>query len=103
MTLVALLFLVPLLYSVVRYIIEVGNSPERYKAIASFGFAFGWMALGVGLIVPAAQNMQMAAARLQTQNNLRMIAFAMEEYEDRHHELPRVTGGDRGGPPVGLS
>jgi Protein of unknown function (DUF1559) len=103
MTLLALLFLVSLVYLVLRYIIEVGNSPERYKAVASFGFAFGWLTLGVGLLVPASQNLMMQAKRLQSQNNLKRIAYAIEEYEDRHKELPRAGGTDQRGQPVGLS
>jgi hypothetical protein len=103
MTLVALLFLVPWLYCILRYVIEVGNSPERYKTIASFGLAFAWMGFGVGLIVPASQKLMMQTARIQTQNNLRRIAGAMDEYEERYRELPRVGGPDQRGRPVALS
>jgi hypothetical protein len=102
-TVAAMLFLVPWLYCIVRYAIEVGNSAERYKAIATFGLAFAWLGLGGWWVWDATQRLMMSVARLETQNNLKSIAVAMAYYEERNKELPRVGGTGQDGKPVGLS
>jgi hypothetical protein len=98
--LVSLLFVIPWLYYLLRYVIEVGNSPERYKTIASFGFAFLCVLIPVGILMPAAQKAHETAERMAVSNSLRQIGVAFHAHETDNGHLPPSAITDKHGKPL---
>jgi hypothetical protein len=58
-----------------------------------------FVAVGVGLLVPAVQKVRMAAGRVQSQNNLKQIAIACHAYMDANGHMPHDIV-DKTGKPI---
>jgi len=67
--------------------------PIVFLVIGILAFVFlAVVGLGVALLVPAVAKVREAAARLQTQNNLKQIGFAMHLFHGVNDAFPMPTG-----------
>jgi prepilin-type processing-associated H-X9-DG protein len=88
-------------------LMDTGNPKKRVtgKAMAITGIVLGSITtllvpVQIALLLPAVQAAREAARRAQCTNNLKQIALAMHQFEERHDAFPPAASYDATGKPL---
>jgi hypothetical protein len=85
---------------------DINRSRGRLKGkgLAVAGLLLGCLGMILPvLLVPSVFTVRETAGRIQSQNNLKMMALAMHNYQDTYQHLPSATGDAQVKPPSKLS
>ena len=81
-------------------LIKIGGSEGKLKgsgfAIAGIICSFLFTAIGVGMMLPAVQQVREAARRVTSMNKIRQLGLANFNYESANQEFPAISGNAKG-------
>jgi len=81
-------------------LVKISGSDGKLKgsgfAIAGIICSFLFTAIGVGMMLPAVQQVRQAARRVTSMNNMRQLGLANLNYESAYREFPAISGDAKG-------
>jgi hypothetical protein len=78
-------------YHFLVYLIECGSNRERVLATLSIGLAVGTVVLVFWSLIAAVHKVREAAARMVSNNNLKQIGIAFQDYESENRRFPAAN------------
>ena len=81
-------------------LIKINGSNGKLKgsgfAITGLICSFLFIPIGIGMMLPAVQQVRNAARRTTSMNNLRHLGLAQHNYESAYSEFPAISGNSKG-------